>query len=112
MLEKRDGEGVGQCSERKDSNAPKRMKTRLFIAYMRTGRESTQDQDVRVGGKSRSHGPGDDFLILFQIRDGGEGKTPVSDLYKMEGTLSRGTPFFGVVSTNWSPEMSACKNHT
>ena len=39
MLEKRDGEGVGQCSERKGSNAPKRMNTRLFHSIYENGEE-------------------------------------------------------------------------
>jgi len=43
-------------------------------------------EDHRVGAKSTGHGPRDDLLILFQIRDGGEGKAPVGD---------------------WSPKMSA-----
>ena len=78
------------------SNTPKRMKTRLFHGIYENGEEkSTHDPDVRVGGKSRSHGPGDDLLILFQIRDGGEGKAPVGDLYKMNVTLNRRTPSFG-----------------
>jgi hypothetical protein len=68
------------------------------------------EQDVRVGAKSGSHGPGDDLLILFQICDGGEGKAPVGDLYKNKVILNRDDSVFLGGSTNRSPEMSACEN--
>lgn len=43
----------------------------------------------RVGCQRRGHGPRDDLLILAQVCEGGEWKTPVRDL---EQTLSESTP--------------------
>jgi hypothetical protein len=60
-------------------------------------------ENIRVGGEGSGHGTRDNLFILFQVRNGSEGKTPVSDLYEGQSQSSQTKE----AGTNRSPEMSA-----
>ena len=66
----------------------------------------------RVTGKGGGHGPGNDLLILLQVRQRSKRQSPVGDL-SSPSVVSDSVGLVGCKSgTYWTPKMSACVHKT